>query len=440
MDIKGEVGIVSVFGRGHWLAAALAQAKVPVKLLDVSQQMGVWAPEDAEGPFGFFETEGLEKERLSSDEKVIPVDRGLTLWLSSGPLELHGPTTSYRVSQLQIPEAVVQYVRGESQEKVKDPLKGFSFKDSWLAQISHAMTSTVDTLSPEASKEGMRRNLFSPFLIRESTVQGLEKSLKWCEAQGVEVLRHVEVKDLAFRDKQTLGSLEIRQDKPRLFSAEQYVFCLTAEEAGMLSQKVQHVLFGSRILEPEWAWVRYRIQLKERRPLSEMTRHQIPAHCVVIEDLMLPWSHENFVILRRRTGPSDEFDAWMKIPNNQRFQSQYLQERGLKMKAFIEARLPDNEMEILDLPKEASSTFQQVGPARHPIFSRALRSLRTSDQMGNISFDSPEYWKALSWEGQFEHQRQIFQRLKSWWDRKEELRLKREAKEAAKRRNQGADL
>jgi hypothetical protein len=256
----------------------------------------------------------------------------------------------------------------------------------------------------------------------------------------VEVLRHVDIKDLAFRDKQSLGSLEIRRDKPGLFSAEQYVFCLTAEEAGMLSQKVQHALFGTRILEPEWAWVRFRVQLKERAPGSEMTRHQIPDHCVVIEDLMLPWAHENFVILRRRSDSGDQFDAWMKIPNSQRFQSQYLQERGLKLKAFLEARLPDNELMVLDLPKEASSTFQQVGPARHPIFSRALRGLRTSDQMGNISFDSPEFWKALSWEGQFAHQKQIFQRVKAWWDRKEELRLKREAKEAAKRRNQGAGL
>jgi hypothetical protein len=66
--------------------------------------------------------------------------------------------------------------------------------------------------------------------------------------------------------------------------------------------------------------------------------------------------------------------------------------------------------------------------------------LRARKNVANIYFDSPEYWRALSWEGQFEHQASIFEELKSWWDHKEEMRIKRELKEAAKIKHRGADL
>lgn len=209
MDVTAEVGIVSIFGRGHWLAAELAQAQIPVTLLDVSEQMGEWSVEDTEGPFGFFDLSGLERERLTVDQPVIQTENGLTLWLASGPVELSGPTSQYRLSQLGLAPAVLDYIQNGPRDPKNSALRGLSFRETWLAHLAHALSSPIDTLSPEAMREGMRRNLFAPFFIRQVTPDGHEKSLRWCESQGVKVLRQVEIKDLGFSEKQKLGSLEI---------------------------------------------------------------------------------------------------------------------------------------------------------------------------------------------------------------------------------------
>lgn len=436
MDLKAEVAIISIFGRGHWLAVELARAHVPVTLLDVSRQMGDWKPEDAEGPFGYFESEGSYIERLTADEQSLEVEKGMTLWLQDGPLECRGPTGAYRLAQLGLDPLATRYI----QENLNsNQLRNLNFKQSWLAHFSHALTSSVSTLAPESIKEGLKRNLFLPFFVRQVTDQGLEKSLKWCESQGVKVLRDVELKDLSFEEGKKLGSFEVRTDRPGLFKAEQFVVCLTAEECGMLGSKIQSAIFGQQVHEPEWAWVRFRIQFQSEGPVSHLTRDQIPQHCIVIDDLMLPWTHENFLVLQKVSKLKDHFDAWMKIPNAQRFHSQYLQERAKQIKQMLEARVPENQVLLVDLPIEAGSTFQQIGPARHPIFSRALRVLRKKLQVKNVILDSPENWNSLSWEGQFEHQRKIFEVLKAWWDRKEEIRLKREAKEAAKLKRRGVE-
>jgi hypothetical protein len=152
---------------------------------------------------------------------------------------------------------------------------------------------------------------------------------------------------------------------------------------------------------------------------------------------MLPWTAENQIVLQR-AGSLETFDAWMRIPHNQRFHSQYLSERALKMKELLEGRLPGHKVEVVRLPAESQSTFLQLGAARHPVFPRSAQ--KRSAQEGIVSFHSPEHWKSLSFEGQFAHSQEIFKNLKSWWDRKEDLRKKREAKEQAKSKNQGAEL
>ena len=441
MDLNAQIGVVSIFGRGHWLAAKLAEDKIPVTLLDVSDQMGLWQPEDIEGPFGYFPNEGLAKERLSEDEKALKMPSGFTIWLPDGPVELQGPTALHRLQQIQTPEISLEYLKKSPtpNSAVANKLKKLPFDQNWLSQLSHNLSCSIDTLSTESLKEGMKRNLFEDFYVRQVTVNGHSKSLNWCEQKGVKVLRNVEIKDLVFYEINKIASLEVRTDHLGIFKAEQLVVCLTAEECAMISPKIQQSLFGQGVIEPQWAWMRYRVKMQGEGPLSNLTRDQIPVHCVVIDDLMLPWSHENLMIVQRASQP-DSFDVWMKMPNNQRFNSQYLIARGEKMMQALERRLPDNHIVMLALPLEAKSTFQQMGPARQPVYSRTVMGLRPPMNVKNVYLDSPEYWRSLSWEGQFEHQERIHAELKAWWNHKEELRIKRELKEAAKQKNRGADL
>ncbi|PIS10104.1 MAG: hypothetical protein COT73_11125 [Bdellovibrio sp. CG10_big_fil_rev_8_21_14_0_10_47_8] len=425
MDLKAQVGIISIFGRGHWLAAELARKGIPVALLEISQQMGNWAPEDWEGPFGFFKSESMldsQYERMVHGDDPQMVPQGLTVWLKSGPVEMKGATTRHRFAQMGVDPEVEQYLLG----KIKvESLKKMTFAQTWVAHLAHAYSSVVATLLPESFLEGKRLPLFSSFYFRHASRQGLEKSLKWCESLGVQVYRNVELKDVALEDRHSISNLEIKTDRQGLFQAEQFVWCLSSEESGLVSSKVQALLFPKGPVEPEWVWVRYRIRMKDQGPLAEMTRAQLPLHCVVIEDLMLPWTHENMMILIR-TQTADQFDVWMKIPNSHRFHRQYLEERGRMMVQYLMARIPDNEVQVAEGPQESHYTFEQIGPSRHPVFSRTLKSELAPKAMKNVTMDSPEQWATLGWEGAFDHQNEILRELTSWWTRKEELRKKQE--------------
>lgn len=447
MDVRDSIVMVSIFGRGHYLATELVKAGIPVTLLDVSQNMGQWYPEDIEGPFGFFNLTPAQLERLQIDEVTEKADYGFTLWLGDGPFDLKSTSTDHRLRALGLNEAVVKYLSKDhtsSKQEIAE-LGKLPFEERWLASLSPYFTSSIEVSSVEAYREGLRRDIFQDFYYRKVSPYGLTKSLQWCEKCGVRVLKNVEIKDLVFEESQNLVSLEVRTDRPGILQAEQLVFCLTAEESSMISLKVRKTLFGDTPADAMWAWLRYRIKIGGD-PVALRAASQLPNHCLVIDDIFLPWTHNNCIVVNKAADRSDgHFDTWVKLPNVQRFNSQYLLEMGSSIAKLLESKIPGSRVQIDELPLESKSTFQQLGPPRHPIFSRALLEQRKFRPHKLVHFDSPEYWQGLSWEGQFQHQDIIFNKIKIWWKIKEELRIKKEMKQAvieARKRGggKGADL
>lgn len=443
MELNAEVCIVSIFGRGHWLASQLSKKGIPVVLLEVSGQMGHWGPEDWEGPFGFFKSDSFtetQTERLFEDESSQMLGQGLSIWLNSGPLELKGPTALHRLEQLGIPRQVIDYINGQLPV---EQIANFEFKETWLAHLAHAFSSNIATLLPEAYREGKRQNLFASFYHRPATRVGIDKSLQRAQAAGVKVLKNVSILDLSFLDRNKMTGLEIKTDRQEIFRAEQFVWCLSSEETGMLSSKIQNILFPKGAVEPEWVWIRYRLKVKPLSSTGELTRQEIPTHVLLIDDLMLPWTHENYITLIR-TASAELFDAWIKIPQTQRFHKDYVQEKAQALCRVLSERICDNQVSLSELPQECSYTYNQLGPSRHQIYSRAMRKNLRPRDVNNLHYDGPEQWPCLGWEGNMTHQQTIFSSLQEWWRKKEELRLKKEAaalaKEKNRRRDQDGDL
>jgi hypothetical protein len=433
MDLQSQAVVVSVFGRGHWMAAELAHQGVPTLLLDVSAQMGSWAGEDALGPFGFFNTETLserQKESLFQSGKPQLVPQGLTLWLKSGPFELKGPTTAYRAQALGVSEAVMNYVAGKED---LSSLRKLSFEQSWFAQLSHQLFSTTDSLSAEATGSSVRVPLFSDYYVNtaldKTAAQAIQQSLKWCEQQGVKVVR-AEIRDLAFTDRKTLGGFEIKTDQVQILKAEQVIWSLTGEETAKLGKKIQLELFPQGVETSPWSWVRYQVKIKELGSQSALTRKHIPLESLVIEDLMLPWTHENFIVLQRMS--AETFNAWIRIPTQQRFQKKYLESHGQGLLRVLNERIHDNEVVISEEPIEAQTTFAQIGPARFPIYSRNVRQKLQHKSLVNVHWDGPENWASYAAESVFASQGEIVKEISSWWIRKEELRKRREEKQRLK--------
>lgn len=424
MELNTQVAVISIFGRGHWIATELARRGIPTTLLDISDQMGFWTPEDWEGPFGFFKSEKLKPtqvERILEGDAPMMVPQGFSFWLEEGPLELKGPVSKHRLSALNIPEVVQDYLQGSASNK---ELKALSFEQNWLAQFAHAYSSTRASLSPEALGHGSHVPLFSTYFIKQASRPGLQKSIKWCESHGVQVPSKVSLQDISLSDRKTLSGFEIKTEKPGLLKAEQFVICLTSEELGMISTKVQHTFFPKGPIEPEWSWMRYRISLKEN-----YHREQLPLHFVVIENKNMPWYHENFLVVQA-SAVTGSYDVWCKVPSAQRFNKQYLADLGLKIIKTLDKKMVDAEPQIQSYPQEHQYNYSEVGPSRHPVYSKALDVKGTIlNDLSNVTFDSPETWDHLGEEGMLNSQIPIVENLKNWWAKKEELRIKREQKE-----------
>jgi hypothetical protein len=423
---KKEILIISAFGRGHWLAANLKRNGIDTALIDVTEKMGTWVPEEAEGPFGFFQSERLlesQYERLIEEEPPLELPNGFTLWLSDGPVELKGPVSKRRLERLGVGEDVVQYLLGQAKGLSKARLARLPFSEKWLINLAHGLAANHYRPAAEYFESDEFLPLFAKFFIRLPSRVGHSRSLDWCERQGVEVVRKADVIDISLKGRREIRGVEYRHnnaERTEIFECEQMVWCLTSEETSLLGIKPQQKLFPHGILEPSWVWTRYRLKISDI-PLRDL----LPMHMLIIDDIGRPWTHDNFVILQK-TGSADLFDAWCKLPNVQRFNKEYLVSRSQAITDLLKARLVSLDVETINQPIGYDLTYTQAGPARYPIYDSTERLLWRPGQYLNVHFDSAEHWQSLGWNGMLQKQNEIMSNLQLWWTRKL-AKLKKEA-------------
>ncbi|WII70977.1 hypothetical protein QJS83_10945 [Bdellovibrio sp. 22V] len=429
MELGSPVILISAFGRGHWLAAALAQEGIKTTLVDVSSKLGVWPSEDVEGPFGFFRNERISEsqlERLYADDPYEEVSNGFTLWLSQGPFECKGPTTKFKIDTSTLAPPIKEYllggVGGKAAKTLYKNLDAFNFEKSWLLHLGHQWAGTTYKANAQAAHVGASLPLFSSYLVRRATRNGLEKSLEWLATKGVEVLRPQQIVDVSFGGGKSITGLELAGEKQGLFRLEQIVWMLSSEETYYLNERLGKYFFPEGPLEPEWCWVRYRLGLQQC-----FERDHLPLHTVVMADLDSPWTHENMMILQRTT-LADQFDVWMRIPTVQRFNKEYLTTRSLRMNKHLAERMSLCDPQVLSFPQEYYYTYAQLGASRFPVFGEKQTSRRGKVLFSNLHLDGPEVWPHYSWGSYFEQHESIQASIVQWWKEK----LLREQKEKRK--------
>jgi hypothetical protein len=373
--------------------------------------MGNWPAEDWEGPFGYFKNEKLQAsqlERLIEDQVVQENPQGFSIWLESGPLEMKGPLTQHRLSSLGLSTESIQYLQDLSSTFPKSE----NFDQTWLSHLAHQWSST--TFGTNKEFQNKPTPLFSSFYMREASRKGLERSLEWCEKNGVAVFKNVELIDLSFLNEKNFSGIEIKAEGSGLLKVDQLVWTLSSEESYFLNEKVARYLYPKGKHLPPWTWVRYRVKIKEC-----IERESLPNHLLLIDKLDLPWTHENFCILKRSSSGED-FDAWIRIPNEQRFNKQYLKDREEKLKALLIQRMPEGQASIFDYPQEFNYNYQQLGPSRFPVFSQSQKEKMQSSTLSrkkfaNGHFDSPEDWEHFTWESQLQNQTLLADKITLWW-------------------------
>lgn len=411
MSINTEVLVVSAFGRGNTLAAELAQAGIACTLLDVSDQLGMWTPEDWEGPFGFFRTEdssaqpgsSLRQQRFVEDDELIELPYGFTIWDSTGPIELRGNTQSFRLAD----------------ERVK----------KWAEAFSYFFAQNQGLEAWSARKTTAATPLMERFFMRQATRRGRARALDWCRTKGVQVLDKARFMDISFSSAAEVQAVEVQDERPEVLKASQFVWCLSGAETERVSSRLARRIEATKLGEPEWSWVRYRYQLS-----SSLERDVLPSHFVCIQDWELPWRHANCLIVQR-TASLDLYDVWLLIPTEQRFNKQYLTSLSPEVEQFLQKRLPQTSVLLKDLPQEYHYSFSQLGPARFVMWSeKQKRNVAALRDMVNLHYHVPERFMRLSLEGSFALEEQHLSYLKSWWEKKEDLRIKKEEREREKER------
>lgn len=402
--------VVSAYGRGHWLASQMAKARMKVRLIDVSAQLGPWPLEDLEGPFGVVRLDRYEesfKERLNQDDAVLNQDFGWTFWLPEGPLEMRGPLSQFHFQQYGFPEAWTgAWSRGETPAcKVNAET---SFDSYWCLALSCQLAST-HFYPPTESVRGGALPLTASFGLRQPTRAGFTANAKWLREQGVDVIEDAKLVDLVLRRRGFYGVEIAAKEWSGLTKGSFLLWNLTAAETAFISEGVGQKLYPKGDVEPDWAWLRYRLQVTpgpETEPL--------PLHTVILGDLYQPWTHDNLVVLAK-TPSADRWDAWMRLPAGQRFNSEYLKTQGEHLIARLKSKMPTTALEVQTLPQETAYDAQTLGPAKQPVWAAGANPASARIQGKYLYFENIENRANHSTESEYDSQVRVRDEiLKAW--------------------------
>ncbi|RME15899.1 MAG: hypothetical protein D6797_05695, partial [Bdellovibrio sp.] len=391
-----DVLLVSAFGRGNWLAMELCQKGYKVGLVDVSERLGRWTPEDWEGPFGYSEASHLidsQKHRMSEDDYFEEVPEGWSLLLPDGPLDFRSILSPYLLEKYGITGGIKKVLqKGEEATTFHRDEK--EFQKWWIVELAQSLAAPIMNYFSEPL------SFFSPLYVRRPSRAGRRKSLEWLKDLGVSVFYDAQIKDISLRGKLCEG-VEVQAGRDELLRAQQYVWMLTSLETEFLSSQVTQKLFKS-VANPLFSWVRYRFTLKG----YESFMSYMPLHFILIEDIYLPWFHSNLLILQQ-TAQNESVDVWVRLPSQYRFEKDYLENMAEEIKQLLEERMPYSQPHLVDYPQEYHYSSKDLGPSRFYVYEKPGRILRLS----NLLEDHPEQWPQQDWSGMFSYQNETFEKL-----------------------------
>ena len=413
-----DLVLVSAFGRGHWLAAEMAEKGFSVYLLDVTETMGRWTPEDWEGPFGLFMSENLtdlQKERLTEDDYLDSVDHGFTLWLKDGPLDMRGPIFPYRFQKKGYPWDVKNYLQNlkPSQKENIQTIRDMGFSKNWLAHFAHQLSANVFKDSSQGMDYSHPLPLLSSYYIRRVSRRGYQKGCDWVRSKGVRITS-ARIKDLFFERGICQGlevSGEVSGEEENFIQGSHFIWCLSSEESHIFTPHICEKLFPKGPTLAQWYWVRYRIQLEPQEWL-----HALPIKFTMIDDIELPWTHTNLCMVQK-TSKEFNYDTWVRLPRLHCLQKDSLEDISQEIMELFQRRIPYCQPQLLDMPQDYSYDRNSLGPGLFPVYKEeALKKLKHRF-LRNFYFDGPEMWNSLEWGGQLRNQSHILHKIQQFYDK-----------------------
>jgi hypothetical protein len=419
---KYDVAVVGSFYNVGWVASELSRQGWSVLYIDLNSGLGRWPMEDIEGPFGFFTSETLNPfyvEKLNNEESLVSQDSGFTICLGagsrgvsrvgSGPLEFKASFIEYQLQQLGISKEFITRLESSTENyyQVSQKTAGNinSFDQSWLEFLTRSLSSQKDVSFGDSVDCEFPLPLMNPFFTRSLSRRSLERNNQWLIRQNIDSFEQTQILDFALSSNKEIHGFEAKGELNGITHFKTLVWGLSSEETYYYKPQLGKIMYPKGVVEPVWTWARYSVEIEIDRETQ-----QLPHHTVWIEDLFGPWTHENMLIWQRTTSET-LYDVWILIPNNQRFNKDYIKYYGEKITQKWANRFETSAAKIRNYPQEYVYTYQDLGPSRWVRFPKQHQRPIESKDFSNVYFNNYEVWDQLNRETQFQSQRKLISKV-----------------------------
>ena len=139
----------------------------------------------------------------------------------------------------------------------------------------------------------------------------------------------------------------------------------------------------------------------------------VPNYFAIIEDERLALTHENLLLVKK-TPVEGIADVWLLLPNDHRFNKEYLKEYGQKISQKLKEKFKGLSFDILEMPQEFSHSYDKIGPSRYGVYENT--PIASNTKCKNVFYSSPDYWKTYDPNIFLKHQKQILKKIKDDWN------------------------
>ena len=316
--------IVSIFGRGIWLASELHKLGINVSLFEIEDIPIV--SEDIENPFGIFKNLNRSfLNKLENESQLINVKNGFTIWLNDSCIEFRNKLDSFK----NISRDTIDHLKGNA------PLVKDNFDKNWLSYLSCIFASNkfINNISIKNKKP---MPLFDPIFYRKTSRRDIVDFKYQLKQSGINTFENFN--ELNFSNK----------------NLNHTVWMLTSYETNLLFPKIFKDIFNN-LYEPTWFWVRFQIFIE-----AEVS-NVLPDYFLNIEDIKLHWCYENFIIFQKSFN-KNIFNCWIKLPA--KLDNENLIKYSNKLKNILFKKINKN-ISVTYYPKN-------IGLSAFPVYDKEL--------------------------------------------------------------------
>lgn len=388
-----KIQILSIYGRGFWLASELKKRNIKVEILDMTEAFSHWKPEDLKSPVGVFFDSNISTSqwnRMRLEDDFVPQKMGFCVWTPDGPLHFKSNLLEHYLSDSKnftnIEELLTPQVEeeGKKNQWIKK-LAPFEFdeeyKQIWMLKLSRQLAaSSLEQFDTDLSKPYLK--LQADYSPGDFDWQSYKNSLDWIADKGI-LLKNK--KSLNFNE------LDLENDVITFLTAEELKF------SGIKNDGISS-LYSLKSTEPDWVWTRARYKIT-----SKLSSDILPQSFSIIDSLEVPLTHSNLLMVYKAK-EENIWDFYYRVPHWYEEDLSLVQMLESDIKNIIEKKIPTSQSQLIESSTVGMKSVKR-GPMPYCLYSDSKIKKFKKPKIKNFTNLSHEVWPTLDWSGRMEVQK-----------------------------------